>query len=266
MSTAQQFRDAQDVSMVDPLLDVRDVRVRYGGVEAVAGATVAIEAPQLVGLIGPNGAGKSSLLAAIGGQAQAVAGRVRLDGHDVTKLPSHRRARLGIVRTFQTASVFDGLTVFENLLVAGAGDKHSTFRRALTGDRRERARMAAVRAQAEDVLGEFDLWPIADHYGRELSGGQRRLVEIARCLMRSPKLLLLDEPMVGVAPHLVLRISEHCRQICERGVAILIVEHSLEVVRAVCDRVLVMANGRVIDDGSYDAVVSSGSVKEAYLA
>ena len=126
--------------------------------------------------------------------------------------------------------------------------------------------MAAVRSQAEEVLSEFDLWPIADHYGRELSGGQRRLVEIARCLMRSPKLLLLDEPMVGVAPHLVLRLSEHCRRICERGVAILIVEHSLEVVRAVCDRVLVMAGGRMIDDGPYEAVVNSGSVKEAYLA
>ena len=265
MRPAPALHDGRDISVAEPLLNVRDVRVRYGGVEAVAGATVAIEAPQVVGLIGPNGAGKSSLLAAIGGQAQAVAGRVLLDGEDVTKLPSYRRARLGIVRTFQTASVFDGLTVAENLLIAGSGEKLSTFRSALIGDRRRRARTAAVRAHAEDVLGEFDLWPIADHYGRELSGGQRRLVEIARCLMRSPKLLLLDEPVVGVAPHLVLRISEHCRQICERGVAVLIVEHSLEVVRAVCDRVLVMANGRVIDDGSYDAVVNSGSVKEAYL-
>jgi branched-chain amino acid transport system ATP-binding protein len=266
MRPAPGLEDPQRLAVAEPLLDVREVRVRYGGVEAVAGATVAIEAPQVVGLIGPNGAGKSSLLAAIGGQAQAVAGRVLLAGRDVTKLPSHRRARLGIVRTFQTASVFDGLTVFENMLVAASADKLSTFRSALIGDRRDRARIAAVRAQAEEVLSEFDLWPIADHYGRELSGGQRRLVEIARCLMRSPKLLLLDEPMVGVAPHLVLRLSGHCRQICERGVAILIVEHSLEVVRAVCDRVLVMAGGQMIDDGPYEAVVNSGSVKEAYLA
>ncbi len=252
--------------MTEPLLDVRDMRVRYGGVEAVAGASLAIDAPQIVGLIGPNGAGKSSLLAAIGGQAHAVGGRVRLAGQDVTKLPSYRRARLGIVRTFQAASVFDGLTVFENLLVAGSGEELSTLRHALIGQRRQRGRTAAVRAEAEHVLGEFDLWPIADHYGRELSGGQRRLVEIARCLMRSPKLLLLDEPMVGVAPHLVQRISEHCRRICERGVAILIVEHSLDVVRAVCERVLVMAGGQMIDDGPYEAVVNSGSVKEAYLA
>jgi neutral amino acid transport system ATP-binding protein len=189
---------------------------------------------------------------------------VLLAGEDVTRLSPHRRARLGIVRTFQTASVFDGLTVFENLLVAGSGEEGSTLRGALIGDRL--ARVADVRARAEDVLEEFDLWPIADHYGRELSGGQRRLVEIARCLMRSPKLLLLDEPMVGVAPHLVLRIGEHCKDIRDRGVGIVIVEHSLEVVRAVCDRVVVMAAGRVIDDGPYEAVLNSGSVKEAYLA
>ncbi len=266
MRLAPRVEESRRLTTAQLLLEVRDVRVRYGGVEAVAGATVAIEAPQIVGLIGPNGAGKSSLLAAIGGQVASVTGRVLLDGEDVTRLSSHLRARLGIVRTFQTASVFDGLTVFENLLVAGAGEQGSTLRGALIGDRRHPARAAGVRVRAEEVLEEFDLWPIADHYGRELSGGQRRLVEIARCLMRSPKLLLLDEPMVGVAPHLVLRIGEHCRGICDRGVGIVIVEHSLEVVRAVCDRVVVMAAGQVIDDGPYDAVLNSGSVKEAYLA
>jgi ABC-type branched-subunit amino acid transport system ATPase component len=248
------------------LLDVRDVHVRYGGVQAVVGASVAIDAPQIVGLIGPNGAGKSSLLAAIGGQAQSVGGKVWLGGQDVTGLSPHRRARLGIVRTFQTASVFDGLTVFENLLVAGSGEQGSTLRGALRRSRRQSERAASVRARAEEALEEFDLWPIADHYGRELSGGQRRLVEIARCLMRSPRLLLLDEPMVGVAPHLVLRISEHCHAIRDRGVAIVIVEHSLEVVKAVCERVLVMAAGKVIDDGRYETVMDNGSVKEAYLA
>jgi ABC-type branched-subunit amino acid transport system ATPase component len=191
---------------------------------------------------------------------------VWLGGQDVTRLPPHRRARLGIVRTFQTASVFDGLTVFENLLVAGSGEQGSTLRGALLLGRRQPERAAGVRVRAERTLDEFDLWPIADHYGRELSGGQRRLVEIARCLMRSPRLLLLDEPMVGVAPHLVLRIGEHCKAIRDRGVGIVIVEHSLEVVKAVCERVLVMAAGEVIDDGQYDTVMNSGSVKEAYLA
>ena len=266
MSPAPGVEEIRGPSTGSPLLEVRDIRVRYGGVEAVAGASLAIEAPQIVGLIGPNGAGKSSLLAAIGGQADSASGRVLLGGKDVTRLPSYLRARHGIVRTFQTASVFDGLTVFENLVVAGAGEEGATLRGALIGKRRHSARAAGVSARAREVLEEFDLWPIADHYGRELSGGQRRLVEIARCLMRAPRLLLLDEPMVGVAPHLVRRIGEHCGRICARGVGIVIVEHSLEVVKAVCDRVLVMAAGQVIDDGPYDSVLRSGSVKEAYLA
>ena len=248
------------------VLDVRDVHVRYGGVEAVGGASLTIEAPQVVGLIGPNGAGKSSLLAAIGGQAQSVSGTVVLGGVDVTRLPPQRRARLGIIRTFQTAGVFDGLTVFENLLVAGVGEQGATLRAALGPRSRSRGRSEAAFELARQVLEEFEIWHIADLYGRELSGGQRRLVEIARCLMRSPKLLLLDEPMVGVAPHLVDRIGEHCRRICERGVAILIVEHSMEVISTICDRVIVMASGQVIDDGPFEVVMRSGSVKEAYLA
>jgi len=247
------------------LLQTRGVRVRYGGVEAVAGASITMQSPQVVGLIGPNGAGKSSLLAAIGGQAPIASGTVLLDGRDITRMAPHRRARHGLLRTFQSASVFDGLTVFENLVVAGAGHRGASLRTALLGAGR-RALEDEASSRASALLDEFDLWPIADHYGRELSGGQRRLVEIARCLMRSPRLLLLDEPMVGVAPHLVARIGEHCRRICSAGIGVLIVEHSMDVVRSICDRVLVMANGRVIDDGEFDAVIVSGAVKEAYLA
>ena len=250
----------------DALLDARDVRVRYEGVEAVGGASVRIAVPQVVGLIGPNGAGKSTLLAAIGGQAPIAAGTVMLGDHDVTKLPAHRRARLGIVRTFQTASVFDRLTVFENLLVAGVGYPGAALSRAVTGGARAKTATAAARDDAVRVLDELDLRSLSDNYGSELSGGQRRLVEIARCLMCAPKLLLLDEPMVGVAPHLVRRIGETCVRIRESGVAIIIVEHALEVIEAYCDRVIVMAAGEVIDDGKYDDVMRNGSVRDAYLA
>lgn len=253
-------------ALTGTLLEVCELRVRYGGVEAVKGASLTIDSPQIVGMIGPNGAGKSSLLAAIGGQTQSVAGTVSLSGQDITKLPAHRRGRLGIVRTFQTAGVFDGLTVFENLIVAGVGHTGAMFRHALYGGSPAQATAAAARSEAVRVLDEFELWSVADSYGRELSGGQRRLVEIARCLMRSPKLLLLDEPMVGVAPHLVKRIGEECQKIRDRGVAIIIVEHALEVVETICDRVVVMAAGEVIDDGRYEDVLTSGSVKEAYLA
>jgi ABC-type branched-subunit amino acid transport system ATPase component len=248
------------------MLDVADLRVRYGGVEAVSGASLRISEPQIVGLIGPNGAGKSSLLAAIGGQAPAASGRVTIGGRDITKLSAYRRARLGVVRTFQTASVFERLTVFENLMVAGVGHPGASLTRAVFGGEKIRTTAGATQADALRVLDELDITGMRDNYCSDLSGGQRRLVEIGRCLMCSPRLLLLDEPMVGVAPHLVRRIGQTCLRIRDSGVAIVIVEHALEVIEEFCDRVIVMAAGQVLDDGSYEDVMKNGSVRDAYLA
>jgi branched-chain amino acid transport system permease protein len=246
-----------------PVLDVRGVSVRFGGVQAVRDVSLQVAAGEVVGLIGPNGAGKSSLLGALGGQFAVTSGRMLLGGYDVTSLQPYRRARVGIVRTFQHTSTFDGLTVFENLLVAAMSARGARLRDALAGGRRQRdAATEAVWAR----LREFDMIPMADSYGSELSGGQRRLVEIMRCLMESPRVLLLDEPMVGVAPHLVRRISEDCARISASGVAIVIVEHALEVVEAVCDRVVVMASGQVVTEASYAEAMSSGAVREAYFA
>ena len=253
---------APAVDRADPVLDVRGVSVRFGGVQAVRDVSLRVGAGEVVGLIGPNGAGKSSLLGALGGQFAVTAGRVFLDGHDVTALPPYRRARLGMVRTFQHTSTFDGLTVFENLLAAAMSARGARLRDSLDGAGRQAAAAEAV----WERLREFDMVPAADSYGSELSGGQRRLVEIMRCLMESPRVLLLDEPMVGVAPHLVRRISEDCARISASGVAIVIVEHALEVVEAVCDRVVVMASGQVVTEASYAEAMSSGAVREAYFA
>jgi branched-chain amino acid transport system ATP-binding protein len=232
-------------------------------VEAVHDVTLQVSAGEVVGLIGPNGAGKSSLLGALGGQFAVTSGRVFLGGRDVTSLPPHRRARLGLVRTFQHTSTFDGLTVYENLLVAAMSAQGSRLRDSLAG---QRARQAAAAEAVWERLREFDMAAMADKYGSELSGGQRRLVEIMRCLMQSPQVLLLDEPMVGVAPHLVERISGDCARISASGVAVVIVEHALEVVQAVCERVVVMASGQVITQASYAEAMSSGAVREAYFA
>jgi ABC-type branched-subunit amino acid transport system ATPase component len=235
-------------------------------VQAVDRVSLRIEKPEIVGLIGPNGAGKSSLLAAVGGQSRCAGGRIALDGRDVTRLAAHKRARLGIVRTFQTASVFERLTVFENLCVAGLGYQGAAFRSALLGGSRVRKDIARTRAHAFRVIDDLELQPVTDAYGSELSGGQRRLVEIGRCLMRSPRLLLLDEPMVGVAPHLVQRIGGLLRTVRDGGVAVIIVEHELKVVEEFCDRVVVMAAGQVIHDGKYEHAISNEAVIEAYLA
>jgi ABC-type branched-subunit amino acid transport system ATPase component/ABC-type branched-subunit amino acid transport system permease subunit len=245
-----------------PVLEVLDVSVRFGGVGAVRDVTLQVSAGEVVGLIGPNGAGKSSLLGALGGQFTVASGRVLLSGHDVTSLPPYRRARLGLVRTFQHTSTFDGLTVFENLLVSGMSARGSRLWDSLAG---QRARQAEAAESVWERLREFELTAMADKYGSELSGGQRRLVEIMRCLMQSPQVLLLDEPMVGVAPHLVERISDDCARISESGVAVVIVEHALEVIQAVCGRVVVMASGQVVTQASYAEAMSSGAVQEAYF-
>jgi branched-chain amino acid transport system ATP-binding protein len=245
------------------VLAVRGVSVRFGGVQAVRDVSLAVAPGEVVGLIGPNGAGKSSLLGALGGQFAIASGRVLLDGNDVTRLPPHQRARHGLVRTFQHTSTFDGMTVFENLLVAAASARGSRLRDALVHDR---LRQDELEDKAWARLREFDMTAVADSYGGELSGGQRRLVEIMRCLVQSPRVLLLDEPMVGVAPHLVARITEDCARIAASGVAIVFVEHALEVVEAICDRVVVMASGQVVTEASYAEAMSSGAVREAYFA
>jgi branched-chain amino acid transport system ATP-binding protein len=248
------------------VLEVRDVSVRFGGVVAVRSASLELREKEVVGLIGPNGAGKSSLLGALGGQLPVAGGHVWLGGQDITAAPPHRRARLGLARTFQFTSTFEGLTVYENLLVSAMAARGSRLRDSLAGGRETRARLAAAADATWSRLHEFDLADVANRYGSELSGGQRRLVEIMRCLMQSPRVLLLDEPMVGVAPRLVGRIQEECARIRDSGTSILIVEHALEVVQAVCDRVVVMASGSVVAQATYAEAMSSGVVREAYFA
>ncbi len=248
-----------------PLVEVCDLVVSYGAVRAVDGVTISVAPGEVLGIVGPNGAGKSSLLAAVGGQLRPTSGQIRLDGVDVTKLSPHRRARRGVVRTFQDTSEFGRLTVFENLLVAGLGMHGASLYAATVGARAQARRTATAAERAAELLARFELEPMRDTYAMELSGGQRRLVEVMRGLMREPKLMLLDEPTVGVAPHLSEQLRREYRRIAASGVAVLMIEHVLEVVEEVSDRVVVMDNGSVIAEGTYDQVMQSQAVREAYL-
>ena len=248
-----------------PLVETEDLVVTYGGVRAVNGVALSVAPGEVLGIVGPNGAGKSSLLAAIGGQLRPSGGRVRLDGADITRLPPHRRAQRGVVRTFQDTSEFGRLTVFENLLVAGLGKQGASLLAATVGARAQARRTAEAAAKAAELIARFELERLRDAYAMELSGGQRRLVEVMRGLMREPKLLLLDEPTVGVAPHLSEQLRHEYRRIAASGVAVLMIEHVLEVVEEVCDRVIVMDNGEVIAEGTFDEVMRSKAVHEAYL-
>ena len=260
-----QDRFRRHESRESPALRTEDVSVSFGGVQAVRDVSVGFSSGEITGVIGPNGAGKSTLVAALAGEVAPSHGRIYLGGREVTRAPPYVRARLGLARTFQSTSEFSGLTVFENLLVAGMGSRGGSFWRGLLrGAGGEAERKASQRAW--QVLERFDMVPFANSYGRELSGGQRRLVEVMRCLMQDPRVILLDEPMVGVAGHLVERLLEELRRIAAEGVGLIVVEHTLEVVQRLCDRVVVMALGEVIADGSYEEVVHDRAVQTAYLS
>lgn len=256
----------QGIGAADPVLVARDVVVSYGGVRAVDQVSISVERGAIIGIIGPNGAGKSSFLGALGGQVKRTGGVITLAGQDIGGMLPHERARLGLARTFQTTSEFGRMTVFENLVTAGEGDKGSSLKAVVLHPRRTAIREREVADRAWGILQRFEMEPTSNLYGRELSGGQRRLVEIMRCLMRAPEVLLLDEPMVGVAPHLTGKLIEDLRGIRKDGLGIVIVEHALEVVRQLCDRVVVMAFGKVIAAGSFEEVVQNAAVQSAYLS
>jgi branched-chain amino acid transport system permease protein len=246
-------------------LSVRDLRRDFGGVHAVDGLSFDLMPGQVTGLIGPNGAGKSTALKLIAGALRPGAGQVVVDGLDVAGWPAHRVSRLGVIRTFQHASEFARLTVLENLLAASPGQPGDSFGGALLGPRHSRRRQRELLAEAWALLHDFQLTAAADSYAGQLSGGQRRLVEIMRALMARPRILLLDEPMAGVNPTLRLTIEEHLQRLRDDGLTMLMVEHELGSVERVCDSVIVMAQGKLLATGTMADLRKNQEVVSAYL-
>ncbi|MBO0834417.1 MAG: ABC transporter ATP-binding protein, partial [Actinobacteria bacterium] len=249
----------------DIILQVADVSRDYGGVRAVSGVSLSVRRGTVTGLIGPNGAGKSTLLAVLAGTDRATAGTVRYEGQDVTGMSAYKRARLGLVRTFQLASEFKQLTVMENLLSATPGNRGDSMHGALYGRRYWKNDEQAAIGRATDVLHRFGLEALANSYAGDLSGGQRRLVEIMRALMTDPKMLLLDEPMAGVHPELAHRIGEMLVGLSQDGLTVLMVEHELAIMDQFCDPVIVMADGSVLAQGTMAQLRDRTEVVEAYL-
>jgi branched-chain amino acid transport system permease protein len=247
------------------VLEAVDVSREFGGVRAVNHVSFAVRRGTLTGLIGPNGAGKSTLLAMLAGTLSVSSGTIYCQGQDVTHLPAYRRARLGLVRTFQLASEFKRLTVMENLLTAVPDNRGDSFRGALAGRRYWRGDEAAAIARAEALLERFGLDGLANSYAGDLSGGQRRLVEIMRALMAEPRVLLLDEPMAGVHPNLARRIGNELVALCAEGLTVLMVEHELAIMDEFCDPVVAMAEGAVLAEGTMAELRSRSEVVEAYL-
>jgi branched-chain amino acid transport system ATP-binding protein len=232
------------------LLAVEGVTVRFGGLVAVDGASLPVPEGTITGLIGPNGAGKTTLFAVISGFQRANAGRVTFAGADVTAFPPHRRAELGIARTFQIVQPFAGLTVRENIAV---------------GAHLREPRRAAALAAAEAVAERVGLAPMLDRPAAGLTVAGRKRLELARALATRPRLLLLDEVLAGLNPSEIRDIVPVIRGIREEGVTILMIEHVLQAVMSLCGHVHVLAGGRMIAEGTPAQVVASPAVVEAYL-
>lgn len=241
------------------------LRKSFGGVAAVNGATFEVPQGRVTALIGPNGAGKSTVVNLMSGFLAADAGSVFIAGTDASGWPSHRVAQRGLIRTFQLSRELQGLTVLENLLVTPINQPGESliniyFRPGLVR-RQERAHIE----RALSILDDYGLTQVRDNWARELSGGQKRLLELARAVMASPKLLLLDEPMAGVNPALVDQIGDHIRRLNDDGVTVLMVEHNLGVVERICDHVVVLAEGRTLATGRMSELRENPEVVRAYL-
>jgi len=237
----------------------------FQGVLAVNGAAFEVPANQITALIGPNGAGKTTLVNILSGSMPCDSGRVFIGDTEVTNWPSYRIARRGLMRTFQLSRELGGLTVLENLLVAApsqAGESllNVLFRPGLV-TRQERD----FAERALEVLETYGLYALRDNRASELSGGQKKLLEIARAVMASPMILLLDEPMAGVNPALIERIGGYILDLKKGGMTVLMIEHNLNVVEQICDHVIVLAEGHTLATGRLSELRTNADVVRAYL-
>lgn len=231
-----------------PILSVRDLARHFGGIKAADGVSLEVGKKEIVGLIGPNGSGKSTLFALVSGMVKPDRGEIVFDGQDIAGRSAHRVARLGIARTFQIPAMFDNMTVTENLLAAAA-----------------EGHWQGAQARAAETLALLRIGHVADNRASDLSGGQQKLLEFGRAVMRQASLILLDEVTAGVHPNIRKIMLGAIGQLRDRGVSFLIIEHDMEMVRNVCDRIIVMDSGRVVTSGAFEDIVRNSEVMQSYL-
>ena len=248
------------------VLEARGLVRAFGGVKAVDGLDLDLREGTITGLIGPNGAGKSTAFNLITGVIRAQAGTVRLNGEDISRLPSYRRARKGMIRTFQMAREFGRLTVLENLMLAPQMQLGERLGPVFFTPGRVREADDRVHARAGEVLEISYLAALRDEYAGNLSGGQKKLLALARTLMIDCSVVLLDEPGAGVNPALMNTLRDMIRELNrDHGKTFLIVEHDMDMIAALCDPVMVMTEGRRLTEGSFEAIRRDRRVIEAYL-
>jgi branched-chain amino acid transport system ATP-binding protein len=251
------------VAKPDPVLLIDGMRRSFGGLVAVDVGHLEIQRNTITSLIGPNGAGKTTLFNLLTGFDSPDAGHYTLDGRLLVGIAAHRVAQRGMVRTFQLTKVLPRLTVLDNMLVAAKTQPGATFRGAILGG--WQGAESQNREQAMSILERFGLTSMVNEYASRLSGGQRKLLEMARALMVMPTVVMLDEPTAGVNPVLIQSIVEHVKDLRESGMTVLFVEHDMDVVQSISDWVVVLAEGRVIAEGPPGVIARNPLVIEAYL-
>ncbi|NEO99952.1 MAG: ABC transporter ATP-binding protein [Symploca sp. SIO2E9] len=248
-----------------PLLAATGLRKSFGGITAVNNAELSVEPGSITGLIGPNGAGKTTLFNLLSNFIEPDSGRVIFDGKPVQNLQSHQIAQQGMVRTFQVARVLSKMSVLENMLLAAQKQTGENFWRIWFNSSKVIQEERSLSRKAMDILDSVGLANKADDYAGALSGGQRKLLEIARALMTEPKLVLLDEPAAGVNPTLINQICQYIITWRRQGISFLIIEHNMDVIMSLCDRVWVLAEGRNLAHGTPVEIQNNPKVLEAYL-
>ena len=252
------------VAKPDPILVVDGVRRSFGGLTAVNVDHLEVQRGGITSLIGPNGAGKTTFFNLMTGFDRPDEGRWTFDGEPLARVPAHKVARRGMVRTFQLTKALMKMTVLDNMRLAATGQRGERFLTSMLHPS-WREQEEDVTRRAEELLARFKLDTKRDDFAGTLSGGQRKLLEMARALMVDPKMVMLDEPMAGVNPALTQSLLEHVKGLRDLGMTVLFVEHDMDVVMDISDWVVCMAEGRIIAEGPPRSIAQNEAVIEAYL-
>jgi branched-chain amino acid transport system ATP-binding protein len=248
------------------MIQIKNLKMHFGGIHAVDDVSLTLETGRITGLIGPNGAGKTTLFNVIAGHYKPTNGQVFLDGEDITGLPPHELFAKGMLRTFQIAHEFSTLTVRENLMMVPGGQSGERLIDTWLRPRRVQQEEEAVRAKADDVITFLEISHVADELAGNLSGGQKKLLELGRTMMTDAKIVFLDEVGAGVNRTLLNTLGDAIIRLNqERGYTFCMIEHDMDFIGRLCESVIVMAEGHVLAQGTAAEVTSNEQVIEAYL-
>ena len=251
--------------MLNNLISVKNLKKSFGGLKAVDVQELSFKEGELTSIIGPNGAGKTTFFDLISGFQNADSGDILLNENNISNSQPYKIARMGMVRTFQLTKVFDRMTVLENLLFSGSEVKNDSFLKSILKLNSQKSYEKSLKEKAIEIMKDLNIGHMADSYARELSGGQKKLLELARAIINKPEILLLDEPLAGVNPKLAEDILSIIKKLSDNGITIIMVEHNIEAVMKISERIVVLAEGSLIADGSPSEIRSDKNVIEAYL-